>query len=191
MPDQLTPFSILILAGGRGQRMGGQDKGLIHWQGRPMIEWVHGVVRPLTDDLIISCNRNAEPYSVYADRLFADDDATFEGPLAGIRAGLRNARHSQLLVLPCDAPRVDQTLIEEIISRCGQHPVIVKSGGWIEPLFCLIPTLLNNDLELQWRSGQRSPQRWLSSHAPVFIECPTDDPRLSNFNTPQSLLVVK
>jgi len=46
--------SILLLAGGRGQRMGGQDKGLLEWRGRPLIAWLHEVARPLTDELLLS-----------------------------------------------------------------------------------------------------------------------------------------
>ncbi|WP_243269106.1 NTP transferase domain-containing protein, partial [Pseudomonas aeruginosa] len=89
MPDSaLPPCSILLLAGGRGQRMGGRDKGLIEWQDLPLIAHLHRLVRPLTDDLIVSCNRNQERYAAYADRLVSDDSRDFPGPLAGIRAGL-------------------------------------------------------------------------------------------------------
>ena len=80
--------------------MGGRDKGLIEWQGLPLIAHLHRLVRPLTDDLIVSCNRNQERYAAYADRLVSDDSRDFPGPLAGIRAGLAVARHPWLLVLP-------------------------------------------------------------------------------------------
>ena len=86
--------SILLLAGGRGQRMGGQDKGLVRWQGQPLIAYAQRVTRPLTDDLIISCNRNHEQYTRLADQLVCDGNDDFAGPLAGIRAGLAVARHS-------------------------------------------------------------------------------------------------
>lgn len=60
MPDAITlpACSILLLAGGQGQRMGGRDKGLILWNGEPLIQHLHRLTRPLTDDLLISCNRN-------------------------------------------------------------------------------------------------------------------------------------
>jgi molybdopterin-guanine dinucleotide biosynthesis protein A len=54
---------VLLLSGGRGQRMGGRDKGLLDWRGRPLIAWLHDLTRPLSDDLIISCNRNTERYA--------------------------------------------------------------------------------------------------------------------------------
>jgi molybdopterin-guanine dinucleotide biosynthesis protein A len=188
MPNPAIPLSVLLLAGGRGQRMAGQDKGLVNWQGKAMVSWVHDVVRSITDDLIISCNRNTQLYSVFADRLLNDDENTFEGPLAGIRVGLRNAKHPHLLVLPCDVPQVDAELVHEIISLAGDKPVMVRQGEMLEPLFCLIPTCLYTHLEEAWQAGERSPQHWLLKHAPVFVCCPPNDPRLANFNTPESLL---
>src|SRR5690606_7670207 len=65
IPAPLPSCSVLLLAGGRGQRMGGADKGLLEWQGRPLIAWLHDLVRPLSDDLIISCNRNSERYAAF------------------------------------------------------------------------------------------------------------------------------
>lgn len=179
-----APCSVLLLAGGRGQRMGGRDKGLIEWRGRALIAWLHDRVRPLTDDLIISCNRNAERYARFADRLVSDDEADYPGPLAGIRAGLRLARHSYLLVLPCDAPRVDAALLEALLEKAGNRPVMVRQGEFWEPLFCLIPTALSTSLEQAWAAGERSPQRWLRAQNPLAVDCPAEDPRLSNFNSP-------
>ncbi|WP_232462708.1 NTP transferase domain-containing protein, partial [Pseudomonas fragi] len=104
----LIQCSILLLAGGRGQRMGGQDKGLVTWQGQPLIAYAQRAARPLTDDLIISCNRNHDQYARFADQLVSDGNDDFAGPLAGIRAGLAAARHPHLLVLPCDVPNIDR-----------------------------------------------------------------------------------
>lgn len=60
--------------------MGGRDKGLLNWRGRPLIAWLHDLTRPLSDDLIISCNRNQEHYAPYADQLVADQEQDFQGP---------------------------------------------------------------------------------------------------------------
>ncbi len=85
----LPPCSVLLLCGGRGQRMGGRDKGLIEWQGRPLISWLHDLVRPLSDDLIISCNRNRERYVAFADQLVTDEDAEFPGLWRGFARASR------------------------------------------------------------------------------------------------------
>ncbi|SFT39737.1 molybdenum cofactor guanylyltransferase MobA [Pseudomonas marincola] len=186
-PTSENLISVLLLAGGRGQRMGGHDKGLLLWQERPLISWLYELTRPLTDDLIISCNRNLPRYSEYADQLVQDESDTFEGPLGGIRAGLNVARHAQLLVLPCDAPKVDAALIRSLIENAGKQPVVVRQDGYWEPLFSLIPTCLKDDLEAAWQRGERSPQRWLRTLDPVAVECANDDPRLANLNTPERL----
>jgi len=184
------PCSILLLAGGRGQRMGGQDKGLLTWRGQPLIAHVHGLVRGLTDDLIISCNRNQDRYAAYADRLVNDDSADFPGPLAGIRAGLAAARHGHLLVLPCDVPHLDARLLTDLrdtARRTPQSPVMVRHGEFWEPLICIIPTHLKNAVEQAWQAGERSPRRILLQLGGVGLECPANDPRLANLNTPELL----
>ena len=179
--------SVLLLSGGRGQRMGGRDKGLLNWRGRPLIAWLHDLTRPLSDDLIISCNRNNEHYAPYADQLVADADQDFQGPLAGIRAGMAAARHEQMLVLPCDAPLVDRALIESLLAHAGSQPVVIRQGSYWQPLFCLLPTRLKDDLEHVWQSGERSPQRWFGRLSPIAVDCPLDDGRLANLNTPETL----
>lgn len=192
MPDHPPPFpcSVLVLAGGRGQRMGGQDKGLIHWRGEPLIAHLHSLVRPLTDDLIISCNRNHQRYALFADRLVSDDDKDFPGPLAGIRAGLASALHGQMLVLPCDVPGLDATLLLGLLERGAQHPgqpVVVRQGEHWEPLICLIPVAHAAVFEAAWQAGERSPRKILLGLDAVALQCPEHDVRLANLNTPQAL----
>ncbi|MDH0892746.1 MULTISPECIES: molybdenum cofactor guanylyltransferase MobA [unclassified Pseudomonas] len=188
--DEPLPCSILLLAGGRGQRMGGRDKGLLEWQGRPLIAHLHALTRPLTDDLIISCNRNAEHYAPYADRLVADAEEHFPGPLAGILAGLAAARHPHLLVLPCDAPQADLALIEDMRTLARHEPdkaVLIRRGEQWEPLFCLLPKTFLPPLQQAWQDGERSPRRALLSLSILALPCVEHDPRLANLNTPELL----
>lgn len=186
----LPPCSILILAGGRGQRMGGRDKGLVEWRGKPLIEHIHGVVRPLTDDLIISCNRNAERYIHYADHLVSDPADDFPGPLAGIITGLRQARHDHLLVLPCDAPLIDRNVLMDMLQRaaaCGEKPLMLRQGGQWEPLFSVIPKSSLGMLEEAWAIGERSPRRALLKCNIQALDYPGNERRLANLNSPELL----
>ncbi|MGE8065942.1 molybdenum cofactor guanylyltransferase MobA [Pseudomonas sp. NPDC089569] len=188
--SQLPPCSILLLAGGRGQRMGGQDKGLVQWHGEPLIAHLHRKTRPLTNDLIISCNRNLEKYAHYADQLVHDDEAGFPGPLAGIHAGLKVARHSHLLVLPCDVPRVDEALITRMRETAMQHPdkpLMLRHDEHWEPLLCVIPVALLGEIERAWNEGERSPGRLMRKLGATALQCPDNDPRLANLNTPELL----
>ncbi|WP_442107579.1 molybdenum cofactor guanylyltransferase MobA [Pseudomonas sp. NUPR-001] len=189
MPATTPPCSVLLLAGGRGQRMGGQDKGLLEWQGKPLIAHVQAVVRPLTDDLIISCNRNQTQYQPYADQLVSDAEADFPGPLAGVLAGLAVARHPWMLVLACDAPMIDRRLVLDLLSQADdqQQPVMIRQSGYWQPMFSLIPCALRGELERAWQQGDRGIQRALLKHPVRALEYPEDDLRLSNFNTPAFL----
>lgn len=186
----LPACSVLLLAGGRGSRLGGRDKGLVVWQQRPLIAWLHDVVRPLTDDLVISCNRNHDAYASYADRLVSDEDELFQGPLAGIRAGMAQMRHDWLLVLPCDAPRIDLALVQALRASAAAAPgrpaMVCQQGQW-EPLFCCLPRQLLPAVEAAWQAGERSPRRLLLGLDAVSVACDGGDPRLANLNTPELL----
>jgi molybdopterin-guanine dinucleotide biosynthesis protein A len=187
---RLPACSILLLAGGRGQRMGGQDKGLVEWLGEPMIAHLQRKVRAMTYDLIISCNRNRERYAPFADQLVADDEGDFPGPLAGIRAGLKAAHHSHLLVLPCDVPRIDTALLQsmrETAQLNSEKPLMLRHGEHWEPLLCVIPLSLSAAFEEAWNAGERSPGRVMRSLGATALQCPDNDPRLANLNTPELL----
>jgi molybdopterin-guanine dinucleotide biosynthesis protein A len=186
----LPPCSILLLAGGRGQRMGGRDKGLLDWHGQPLIAHVHARVRGLSDDLIISCNRNQAHYAAFADRLVGDAEEDFPGPLAGIRAGLKVARHASLLVLPCDVPNIDAALLNAMRASAAlspEHPLMLREGEHWQPLLCVIPRRCQAAFEAAWQGGERSPGRVMQALGAVALPCPAGDPRLANLNTPELL----
>lgn len=189
----LPPCSILLLAGGQGQRMGGRDKGLVEWNGEPLIAHLHRVTRPLTDDLIVSCNRNQETYARYADQLVQDTDTDFAGPLAGIRTALPKARHDWLLILPCDVPLIDKALLLELRQMAFEHPdrpIMVREGDHWQPLICILPTAHARVLEAAWQSGERSPGRAMQILTPIALQLQEGDPRLANLNTPELLTQV-
>lgn len=189
MTEQLLTCSALILAGGRGQRMGGRDKGLISWQGEPLVAAIHRVLRPLTDDLVISCNRNQQAYRVYADQLVGDADNDFPGPLAGVIAGLKVARHAWVVVLACDAPLVDRALIEDLlrVAAANDSAAMAHQGGYWQPMFSVLPRQLLPVMEQAWAEGERSLQKALLRAKVQALECSADDRRLSNFNSPELL----
>ncbi|WP_060507324.1 molybdenum cofactor guanylyltransferase MobA [Pseudomonas sp. NBRC 111124] len=189
MSDALPSCSVLILAGGRGQRMGGRDKGLVEWRGEPLVAHVHRTVRPLTDDLVISCNRNQQAYKAYAEQLVGDAEADFPGPLAGVIAGLKAARHEWVVLLACDAPLVDQALINALreVAVSSDSAAMVRQGGYWQPMFSVLPRRVLPVLEQAWARGERSLQKALLRETVKGVECAEDDRRLSNFNSPELL----
>ena len=74
----------LILAGGRAQRMGGQDKGLLQLNNHAMIEYVIAALSTQVATLMINANRNIQAYQQFGHPVIADQLTDFQGPLAGM-----------------------------------------------------------------------------------------------------------
>ena len=104
----------VILAGGRGRRMGMVDKGLQLLKGKPMVEHVIDRLRPQVSTLMINANRNTEAYATFGYPVYADDPMDFSGPLAGFLTGLRHCKTLYLVTAPCDAPFLSRHLVEDL-----------------------------------------------------------------------------
>ena len=110
----------LILAGGRGERMGGADKGWVMVDGRPLIVSVVERFAAQVGPLLISANRNVERYAALST--VVEDDAAyangerFAGPLMGVLSGLRHARTDWVAIVPCDAPNLPGDLVQRLAS---------------------------------------------------------------------------
>lgn len=181
----------LVLSGGQGTRMGGADKGLMPWCGRPMVEWVCRQMRPLVGELAISCNRNVASYAAFCDRTLSDAHVGYPGPLAGILAGLRFLCGTHLLVAPCDLPAIEQELLRELQQLALAHPgriAVVRQGERLQPLLCVLPRTLLAAVDSAWAAGERSPSRLWQRLGTCELACREDDPRLLNFNCPEVLL---
>jgi molybdenum cofactor guanylyltransferase len=179
-------FSGLVLSGGRGSRMGGADKGLVHWRGMPMAEHVCRQLSPLTCEVLLSCNRNQAQYSVFATQILGDAQSDYPGPLAGIVTGLRTMRGSHLLVLPCDLPAITSALLaglQRLSRQYPERPVVVRQGAGLQPLVCVVPRELKEAIELAWDQGERSPNRLWQQLQAVELACAEDDPQLINVNS--------
>lgn len=133
-----TCISGLILAGGEGRRMSGQDKGLISLLQKPLIEYAIACITPLVDDLSISCNRNQVKYSEYQLPCLADNNVRrsdtknhFSGPMAGIATGLAHAKHEWLLVMPCDTPLMTTQMMAQLLDaiNSGMDEVMKGKAG--------------------------------------------------------------
>ena len=136
-------FSGLILAGGEGRRMHGQDKGLINVLKKPLIEYAIECLTPLVDDLSISCNRNKSRYSDYKIDCLSDYQTPgrneFLGPMAGIVSGLKHARHDWLMIMPCDTPLMNTEMMRQLVDAIRENEsrglqAVVFSYQGLQPL---------------------------------------------------------
>lgn len=104
----------LILAGGRGTRMGHVDKGLQLFRGHPMAEHVAARLGPQVAQLAINANQNLERYAAFGVPVWADERAGHEGPLAGLETGLRRCSTPLLVTAPCDSPFLPLALVARL-----------------------------------------------------------------------------
>ena len=162
----------VILAGGRGTRMGGQDKGLVAYQGQPLIEHVLQQLRPQLKQLTININRNQARYQRYNHPLFPDLWTDFRGPLAGIATAFSQCDTDYLLFCPCDTPQLPDDLAVRLVEAINRQPpsqlAVVESPRGLQPLFCLMHRSLEPSLSAYLNSGERRVQEWIKQQQPAI-----------------------
>ena len=104
----------LVLAGGKGSRMGGADKGLVCFKDTPLVEYVIDILEPQCKTLVISANRNEDVYKDFGYPVVTDENRNFSGPLAGIAAGLEIVETPYMVVAPCDSPFLPTDYVERL-----------------------------------------------------------------------------
>jgi molybdenum cofactor guanylyltransferase len=186
-PDEVTG---LVLAGGRAARMGGIDKGLVDFRGRPLVAAVIERLRPQVGQLLLSANRNLDRYRAFGFPVLLDAVEglePFPGPLAGMLAGLRAARTPWLAVAPCDAPFLPVDLVSHLADALGaEHAAVAYVGETMEPMFCLLHADLSAELAAALEHGERRAEAWLRGigAAPALFLVPDG---FANLNTLQEL----
>ena len=184
------PISGLVLAGGAGRRMSGQDKGLQPLRGRPLVEWVVERLRPQVAEVIVSANRNAERYATLGARVVPDQLPGFAGPLAGLQAGLAAARHALLATVPCDCPLFPVDLVERLaaaLQQSGADVAVAKTGDQFHPVFCLCRRTVLPSVDAFLASGGRKMETWYGALAHVEVAFDDQPDAFANLNTTQAL----
>ena len=155
----------LILAGGRAARMGGVDKGLVDFKGKPLIAHVIERLQPQVGDLMISANRNLERYRALGLPIVLDETSglePFPGPLAGWLAGLRACKTNWMVCVPCDAPFLAADLVHHLADTLSNsRAAVAYLGQFMEPMFCLLHVDLAEDLAQAVTHGERKAEAWL------------------------------
>ena len=167
MSDKTTG---LILAGGAGLRMGGRDKGLLDWHGKPMAAHVAERLRPQVGRLVVSCNRNKKFYATLADATVADSRRDFQGPLAGLEAAAAQLDSDIVIVTPCDTPLLPLDLVPRLLaamtaSARQQVDIAYAHDGERAQYLC---AAIRREILLTITSfldqGQRAVKQWYAHH---------------------------
>ncbi len=175
----------LILAGGRAQRMGGQDKGLVDLDGRTLVEHVIARFAPQVGALLISANRHQTRYATLGAAIVADVLPDYPGPLAGILSALQITTTPWLAVVPCDSPFLPCDLVARLaqVALPANAIAIARAGAALQPVFALMPTRLQYTLAAFLASGRRKMTDWFEEHPWLAVDFEDDSAAFTNINT--------
>jgi molybdopterin-guanine dinucleotide biosynthesis protein A len=187
----------LILAGGRGSRMGGIDKGLQNFRGLPLalqtLMRLQLQSQPL-QEVLINANRNLSAYESLGVPVWPDSIDGFAGPLAGFLTGLERCETPLLLTVPCDTPLFPLDLVERLYTAMNEQDADMamaaapESDGAVrpQPVFCLLKIDLLESLVKFTQGGGRKIDAWTGQHrcAIVPFDLPGDSTQaFANANT--------
>ena len=202
----------LVLAGGRGSRMGGADKGLLPLHGVPLALHAARRLQPQVGRVAINANRSLDLHAAWGLPVWPDENAAgFLGPLAGVLAGLRRCETPWLACVPCDSPAFPPDLVARLAAGAEEAgvplavacaPETAPSAGnsvlsadtttarrlRLQPVFCLLQAHLADALAAYLAGGGRKAGEWMAGlpHARVAFDRPGDDPAaFANLNTPE------
>ncbi len=178
-------MTYLILAGGRGQRMQGTDKGLMLWQGKPMVEHIIEQLAIPSQRLMISANRNLNNYRQYSEQVFSDQLDDYQGPLSGLNCALQQCQTHYILCIPCDSPSPPTGLAEQLY-KCMQEQhksaAICHDGDRPQPLFCLIDRKHKHQLDEFLQLGRRKVLDFMQLIDVAVCDFSTQKAAFHNFN---------
>ncbi len=180
----------LVLAGGRGSRMGGVDKGLQNHAGMPLA--MHALLRlaPQVGAVLINANRNLGAYESMGVPVWPDTLADYAGPLAGFLTGLEHCETPYLVTVPCDSPLFPTDLVARLAAALTAADAEIamaatsEDGGTlqVQPVFCLMRAELIDSLVRFTAGGQRKIDKWTAQHR--CVEVAFDDAHaFANANT--------
>ena len=183
-------ITALILAGGRGSRMGSVDKGLQLFAGKPMVAHVLERIAPQADEIIINANRSINEYAAFGHRVIADAIDGFAGPLAGLHAGMTHATTPLIVTTPCDSPFLPLDLVARLLLAMEKEHAdlaVAKTFDQVHPVFCLVKRDMEPHLRAFLETGQRKIDKWYATLNVVEVQFDDQEAAFANINTEDEL----
>ena len=189
----------VILAGGKGRRMGGKDKALIPLLDRPLLSYVLESISGHVAPIALNINTNLDKFSEFGYEIIEDPIKGHLGPLAGILASLNWARQLNqkwVMTLPCDTPFLPKNIVKEMIKLKNKELdvdlVVAQSKGYNHPVIALWKSDLNLKLEKALNEGIRKIDIFTSSLKVAYVDFDkinndNFDP-FTNLNSPLDLI---
>jgi molybdopterin-guanine dinucleotide biosynthesis protein A len=193
---EISEITGVILAGGRGSRMGGVDKGLQNFNGVPLALHTQLRLSPQVGELLINANRNLAAYESFGVPVWPDAASLgdFAGPLAGFLTGLERCETAFMMTVPCDTPLFPHDLVARLAAALEAEDADIAMAAAREedgqlraqPVFCLIRSELIESVVKFTHGGGRKIDAWTAQQKTVLVpfDQPGDNPKaFINANT--------
>lgn len=164
----------VVLAGGRGSRVGYQQKALMPYRGRPIVSTVIERLESQCRQLWLNVNAEQPAYRLLADHLFDDGNGEYLGPLAGMASAWRYVDSEWILFVPCDNPDIPIDLVARLQAAYQLQPnplVVVNDGERLQPLYLLMHRQLQASLEQAISVSHLSVMRWIKEQPHSIADC--------------------
>lgn len=193
-PATSSSISAVILAGGRATRMGGEDKGLIPFAGRPLAAYVIDALRPQVGAILINANRNHDQYMQFGYPVIRDEIQGYCGPLAGVASGMQAAGTEYIVTAPCDSPFLPPDLVKRLANSMppsGAEICVAHDGSRIQPVFSLLRCALLPALRTYLDAGGRKVDAWYATRSTVEVDFSDAPDTFLNLNTMHELALME
>jgi molybdopterin-guanine dinucleotide biosynthesis protein A len=184
----------VVLAGGQARRMGGQDKGLVTFRGRPLVEWVIAALAPQVAALVVNANRNQQAYEALGYPVIADQIEGFQGPLAGFASAMAAAGTPWIVTVPCDGPFLAPDLVERLcaaLEREGAEIAVATDGKRMQPVYALLPVALAPSLHAFLAAGERKIDLWYARHHVALADLSDRPESFANINSEDDVALLQ
>lgn len=181
----LEQITGVVLAGGRGQRMGGRDKGLERHRGRPLVEQALQRLRPQVGPLAISANRNLQSYAALGVPVWTDRWPDQPGPLAGWLTALEHASTDWVVTVPCDTPDFPLDLVQRLVTAARDAEAAIafaRTPQRSQPVFALLHRSLAPALRTALAGDERRVLAWVQAQGAAAAPF-EDEAAFRNLNT--------
>ena len=183
-------ITAIILAGGQGKRFEGKDKGLIEFENTPLVEHLINTFSPQVKHLIISANRNLDKYQCYGYPVVSDAAPLYQGPMAGIVAGLNATKTDYAFIAACDMPALPANIIQrlyEALENTSSDLALAHDGVRAQPLCMLLKRELHHSLQQSIEKNELKVIRWIEQQSHSLVDCSDIQNCFKNINTKNEL----
>ena len=187
MPAITTKPDCIILAGGEGKRMDGEDKGLVFYNNNPLIKSVIEKVEPQVNNIVISANRNIDHYKKFGYPVVNDSASNqenykkiYQGPMAGIAAALPQCKNEWVFIIACDMPLISDTIVSQLEAslktdhKNNKKTIAIAEVNKKLQLAMLLNKNLLPSLQLSLKNDQLKLMQWVSSNKIASVSFSTE-----------------